>query len=355
MLDAATGKSKGFGFVLFSSEEEGKAAYDALNRKGVRCCGHNFTLVIYPSEHDGKNADVASRALYIRNVPLSATKEQIEVFLNSFGHLTYCAIREDHYGNPVWVIYAEYETLEAAKNALSKIHGNNTFFQNSVPLLAKFEDTNYAKVERRKRREESNAQVSNSGTIFPPPRPDGHSATGSMEHKGSLTSPPQYYFNPSQSSFPYSAFNSFPSATSDPFFYEQMHYAMNSHAQQAETGMAFPMSMPSNLLHPTPGYCYTLGESGQQIFIPASTLSPSTSPPLVDPHSAPQFYPRHQATDSFPGKSPAGGGDTLLQPQTGNSVFLNGSHQYVLCGENVSPAPSNSTSNNNTLLQGSGV
>ncbi|RNF01273.1 RNA-binding protein, partial [Trypanosoma rangeli] len=153
MLDASTGKSKGFGFVLFNTEEEGKRAYKNLNRKSTKACRHNFNLVIYPSQHTGKAAVSPSNALYIRNVPITVPRAQVERFLSAFGTLTYCAMRADHYGNPVWVIYAEYDCLDCSKNALQKLHGNSEHF-NGPPVMVKYADNDEAKQERRRRREE---------------------------------------------------------------------------------------------------------------------------------------------------------------------------------------------------------
>ncbi|CAD2218062.1 RNA recognition motif. (a.k.a. RRM, RBD, or RNP domain), putative [Angomonas deanei] len=153
MLDAATGKSKGFGFVLFPSEEDGRKAYEKLNKVHVTVHGHSFNLCIFPSKHDGKVATEESNALYIRNIPRSCSQAEVEEFLKRFGNLTYCAMREDHYGGPVWVIYAEYETIAESKEALSNLHGSRTYFDYPAAVLAKYADTEEAKKERRKRRE----------------------------------------------------------------------------------------------------------------------------------------------------------------------------------------------------------
>ncbi|KAH9579810.1 RNA recognition motif domain [Trypanosoma melophagium] len=172
MLDAATGKSKGFGFVLFNTEEEGYKAYEEMNRKSMRACNHNFTLVIYPSQHSGKAAASASNALYIRNIPMSVPQQQVEQFLASFGTLLYCAMREDHYGSPVWVVYAEYDCLDCSANALRKLHGNSQHFGNP-PVMVKYADNEEAKRERRRRREEGKsapAPAPRSACVFPPPR-----------------------------------------------------------------------------------------------------------------------------------------------------------------------------------------
>lgn len=169
MLDATTGKSKGFGFVLFDSVEEGSRAFEAMNHTHVNVHGHGFTLNIFPSKHDGKAASMESNALYIRNIPITMAKQSVEQFLSNFGTMVYCAMREDHHGSPVWVVYVEYDCIECAKSTLQSLHGSTSYFHDSpAPILAKFADCEEAKRERRKRREETKPQVT-AGCVFPPP------------------------------------------------------------------------------------------------------------------------------------------------------------------------------------------
>lgn len=164
MLDAATGKSKGFGFVLFDSADEGFRAYSELNQVMVQYKIFSFPLVIYPSKHDGKIVNKANRALYIRNIPLNLPQDDVVQFLRRFGNVSYFAMREGNDGNSVWVVYAEYETIEEAENALGKIHGSAHFFPGSLPLLAKFADTDDAKRARRLRRESAREAANNNGS-----------------------------------------------------------------------------------------------------------------------------------------------------------------------------------------------
>lgn len=359
MLDAATGKSKGFGFVLFDEEEKGAKAYKALNRKMTRACGHNFTLVIYPSNHNGKIFTEESNALYIRNIPVSVGQERMERFLKTFGNLTYFAMREDHYGNPVWVVYAEYETVEDAKNALTKLHGNNTYFHGSAPILAKFEDSDDAKKERRRRRDGTQTHVPNSGCIFPPPR-DHHEGACSLHNSantmGSETGNGGLHSNGissdkvAEASTPSDAAPaphrsllggigatmppSLPvsSVTPPPPPYLSSMPDTTSTAQNAATAY----SMPQHLLQPTPGYCYTLAQSGQQIFIPATSFSPPV-PPFA-------FAPAAQSAPLLPMNVPPTGPTdaagthnfSLLNPAaTSTMVLMEDGHQYVLAPDAV--------------------
>eukprot|EP00796_Vickermania_ingenoplastis_P005962 gene5962-4271_t len=152
MLDAVTGKSKGFGFVLFASEEAGKAAFDALDHQHVNAHGHSFSLRIFPSKHDGKAATEEKNALFIRNIPNTVPRMKVEEFLRNFGNLTYCSMRDDHHGGNVWVVYAEYDSVQSAANSLKNLHGKR-FFRQSIPVIAKYADSDELKKERRRRRE----------------------------------------------------------------------------------------------------------------------------------------------------------------------------------------------------------
>lgn len=169
MLDAATGKSKGFGFVLFETVEQGKAAFDALNHQHVNVHGHGFTLNIFPSKHDGRAASMESNALYVRNIPVTMSKTAVEQFLGNFGTLVYCAMREDHYGSPVWVVYVEYDCIDCAKSTLQSLHGSHSYFYDApAPILVKYADCDEAKKERRRRREEYQRDQVNPPTTSQP-------------------------------------------------------------------------------------------------------------------------------------------------------------------------------------------
>lgn len=152
MLDATTGKSKGFGFVLFDSESTGRSAYEKLNKRSTVHNGHHFNLSIFPSKHDGRVAMEESNTLYVRNIPTTLSQMDVEKFLYTFGTVTFCGMREDNSGGNVWVVYVEYDTVESAKKALNDLHGNRKIFGSAVPILAKYADSEEAKRERRRRR-----------------------------------------------------------------------------------------------------------------------------------------------------------------------------------------------------------
>ncbi|KAG5472438.1 hypothetical protein LSCM1_03837 [Leishmania martiniquensis] len=369
MLDASTGKSKGFGFVLFDEEEKGARAYKAMNRKMTRACGHSFTLVIYPSNHNGKIFIEESNALYIRNIPMSVGQERVERFLKTFGNLIYFAMREDHYGNPVWVVYAEYETIEDAKNALSKLHGNSTYFHGSAPILAKFEDSEDAKRERRRRRDGAQTHAPNSGCIFPPPH-SHHESCASLQsaatalngensgtHSRVLSSNKIVEAKPSSRSTAAPRRggtsgigaamlgSSLANAPPPPPLPQPFLSAMADVMKPTPTAS---FSMPPQLLQPTPGYCYTLGGSGQQIFIPTSSF-PGSLPAY---NFAPTAQSARLLLVNMPMQTTEAAvkpGLSGLNPTASATMVMENGHQYILAPDTVNMSCDSFTSQGSTL------
>lgn len=195
MLDANTGRSKGFGFVLFENAETGYEAYKSLNKMSIMIKNEIFPLIIYPSNHDGKLVNKANRALYIRNIPISVPQEDLVKFLHYFGTLSSYGARKS---NRVWVVYAEYETVQEAENVLKKLHSSTHYFPEGIPLLAKFADTEDAKKARRLRREPPPSFWAETG---PPNNPSSwvpNAAQGcvpfQMIHSGSSSPSPTHMY-----------------------------------------------------------------------------------------------------------------------------------------------------------------
>jgi hypothetical protein len=106
-----------------------------------------------PSTHNGNTAAAESRALYVRNIPLSAQPHEVEELFRRFGTVTSFALRQDYHGNAVWVVFVEYETIDSAKMALQALHHTWTIFPGgTAPVLAKFAESEELKQERRRHR-----------------------------------------------------------------------------------------------------------------------------------------------------------------------------------------------------------
>lgn len=153
MLDATTGKSKGFGFVLFPTATQGALAHTALNHTFATVNDHNFLIVAFPSKHNGEAAVEESVSLFIRNIPNSLTHDEIDALLAQFGSLVFTAIRPDHLGCAAWVVYAEFDSVESSRRALQKLHGCRDWESVlKAPILAKFADSDIVKRERQQKR-----------------------------------------------------------------------------------------------------------------------------------------------------------------------------------------------------------
>lgn len=191
MLDTRSGKSKGYGFVLFTSSGAGFRAYCNLNQKLLVYNGMTFPLVMYRSQHDGKIATEPNRALYIRNVPFNVQQEEVLKFLGKFGKLTNYALKSIGQSKGIiWSVFAEYETLEEAKLALSEIHLSTKYFDSDIPLLAKFADTEDAKKARRLLREKRKSSELGSAPV-----------TDEVQHRRATPVTPTWGENPFYSGF----------------------------------------------------------------------------------------------------------------------------------------------------------
>ena len=142
MMDVATGKSKGFGFISFPSERDGRNAIKKLNNKTVTVGEHSVLIRLSASKHDPKTAVDESPFVYFRNIPGMMTYEVIKSVFGTYGSVKNLQLRQDG-EKDMWLAMAEYETTEEAKNAIKKCHGEVLFPNMSqLPVMAKHADQN---------------------------------------------------------------------------------------------------------------------------------------------------------------------------------------------------------------------
>ena len=198
MVDAASGYSKGFGFVVFPSEQQGKWVHEAYNKRPIavaeeallaalpadRPHRQTYEFTMFPSHHDSGSAAKECTSLYIRNVPRTWDVPKVVELLRLYGDPIYYAVRDDRLGNPVWVVYVEYDCLTCSRNALKHIHGLRTGM-GQPPILAKYADNaEVRKFRRDKRMGQTSQQAAGtagagaSGTDSGPPP---------MSHEGALS------------------------------------------------------------------------------------------------------------------------------------------------------------------------
>ncbi|XP_017280057.1 RNA-binding motif, single-stranded-interacting protein 1 isoform X1 [Kryptolebias marmoratus] len=132
ILDKATNKCKGYGFVDFDSPAAAQKAVSALKSNGVQA------QMAKQQEQDPTN-------LYISNLPLSMDEQELENMLKQFGQVISTRILRDSGGVSRGVGFARMESTEKCEAVISQFNGK--FIKTpagvpapSEPLLCKFAD-----------------------------------------------------------------------------------------------------------------------------------------------------------------------------------------------------------------------
>ncbi|XP_051260329.1 RNA-binding motif, single-stranded-interacting protein 1 isoform X2 [Dicentrarchus labrax] len=132
ILDKATNKCKGYGFVDFDSPTAAQKAVAALKTTGVQA------QMAKQQEQDPTN-------LYISNLPLSMDEQELENMLKHFGQVISTRILRDSSGGSRGVGFARMESTEKCDAVIS--HFNGKFIKTPAgvpappePLLCKFAD-----------------------------------------------------------------------------------------------------------------------------------------------------------------------------------------------------------------------
>lgn len=139
MMDAATGKGKGYGFVSFHSEEDGRRAIEQLNGRSCSVNGFKFTPVIAPSSHRRHEAPKNYPAIFVKNVPSALTEDELAITFSNFGTIVKLTSREDSKSKEMHQLYVEFETAQAAQAAIDHVHTRVLRPElSSMPAMAKF-------------------------------------------------------------------------------------------------------------------------------------------------------------------------------------------------------------------------
>uniref|UniRef100_A0A672QTP4 RNA-binding motif, single-stranded-interacting protein 2-like n=1 Tax=Sinocyclocheilus grahami TaxID=75366 RepID=A0A672QTP4_SINGR len=132
ILDKATNKCKGYGFVDFDSPAAAQKAVMALKASGVQA------QMAKQQEQDPTN-------LYISNLPMSMDEQELEAMLKSFGQVISTRILRDANGTSRGVGFARMESTEKCEAIIQHFNGKYIKTPPGVPvptepLLCKFAD-----------------------------------------------------------------------------------------------------------------------------------------------------------------------------------------------------------------------
>jgi len=140
IINTETNECKGFGFVMYESEEQARHAMDELNKKGFHVSFAKESL----SARLKDLQDEDSTNIYISNIPLSMTDEE---FLGLFAphNVVSYKILKDQSGVSRGVGLARFETREIANEIIEKY--NNVKLEGSTnSLQVRFADSDAQKI-----------------------------------------------------------------------------------------------------------------------------------------------------------------------------------------------------------------
>eukprot|EP01057_Protomagalhaensia_wolfi_P005597 Protomagalhaensia_wolfi_Nauph_80__5596@NODE_631_length_2183_cov_33_958022_g472_i0_p1_GENE_NODE_631_length_2183_cov_33_958022_g472_i0NODE_631_length_2183_cov_33_958022_g472_i0_p1_ORF_typecomplete_len591_score124_82RRM_1/PF00076_22/1e19RRM_1/PF00076_22/4_1e20RRM_1/PF00076_22/1_7e12RRM_1/PF00076_22/2_2e19RRM_5/PF13893_6/6_4e06RRM_5/PF13893_6/7_2e07RRM_5/PF13893_6/0_0051RRM_5/PF13893_6/0_00014PABP/PF00658_18/6_8e24RRM_7/PF16367_5/0_033RRM_7/PF16367_5/0_00013RRM_7/PF16367_5/0_1RRM_7/PF16367_5/0_05Nup len=113
------GKSKGYGFVHFESDEAAQAAIEKVN--GMKIGSKDVYVGPFHkrTERQSRRGELFTN-LYVRSFPTSWTEATLEKLFGSFGEITSLWATQDKQGRPYACI--NFKNVEDAKNALMTLH-----------------------------------------------------------------------------------------------------------------------------------------------------------------------------------------------------------------------------------------
>ncbi|KAL5975065.1 hypothetical protein ACLOJK_031741 [Asimina triloba] len=122
------GKSKGYGFVQFQSDESANAAIENANGsvvEGKQICNQHMSLshFVRKSERVAPIPDIKYTNLYMKNLDIEITEEFLQDKFSKFGKITNLAIAKDVKGNSRGFGFVNFENPDDAKNAMEAMNG----------------------------------------------------------------------------------------------------------------------------------------------------------------------------------------------------------------------------------------
>nr|XP_025635032.1 polyadenylate-binding protein 7-like isoform X4 [Arachis hypogaea]XP_025663823.1 polyadenylate-binding protein 7-like isoform X4 [Arachis hypogaea] len=118
------GKSKGYGFVQFESEESANAAIEKLNGITVKDKQIYVGNFVKKSERILPDPEAKYTNIYIKNLDSDITEELLQKKFSSFGKIMSLAIAKDANGMSKGFAFVNYDNPEEAKQAMEAMNGS---------------------------------------------------------------------------------------------------------------------------------------------------------------------------------------------------------------------------------------
>ncbi|KAG0438034.1 Polyadenylate-binding protein, cytoplasmic and nuclear [Dictyocoela muelleri] len=121
------GKSRGFGFVQFTTNVAAKKAI--LYGNGSKCGSNEITVVKYDKEKTAKKKKEKNifTNLYMKNFPLNITENDLRLILEKYGKITSLHIPLNANGNVKGFAFVNFESADSAKLAVDTLHDTYPF------------------------------------------------------------------------------------------------------------------------------------------------------------------------------------------------------------------------------------
>ncbi|KAG1194848.1 hypothetical protein G6F70_008685 [Rhizopus microsporus] len=126
------GRSKGYGFVHYESQEFAEKAIANVN--GMLLNDRKVYVGFYIPKKERQSKVEGFRAqftnVYVKNIPLDVSDEELRELFGKYGAITSCLITKDNIGVSRGFGFVNFEKHEDAQRAVDELHGNDFHGQN---------------------------------------------------------------------------------------------------------------------------------------------------------------------------------------------------------------------------------
>ncbi|KAH7291430.1 hypothetical protein KP509_29G016700 [Ceratopteris richardii] len=117
------GKSKGYGFVHFDTDEAANAAIEKTNGTLINGKKVYVGKFVKRSERASSGVELKFTNLYVKNIDLEVTEEDLQEKFSKYGKITNLIIMKDEDGNPKGFGFINFESPEDARKAVDAMNG----------------------------------------------------------------------------------------------------------------------------------------------------------------------------------------------------------------------------------------
>merc|ERR1711971_1075988 len=125
------GRSKGFGFVHYETEEAAETAIDKVNGKMLKDKIVFVGKFKRKQDHEGEVGEKKFTNIFVKNLDESASEDTIRGIFNAYGEITSFALMRNEDGTSKGFAFINFADMDAAKKAVEEQNGQEF---NSKPM-----------------------------------------------------------------------------------------------------------------------------------------------------------------------------------------------------------------------------